>query len=151
MSWFKLLSIGQPAPQFCLNDANGNAHNLLDYRGKPVILVFYPANFTPGCTGQLCMFRDAFDALTDQGVIVLGINPGKAQSHKQFADKLNLNFPLLCDEGMTVAKAYKVTLIPGLLQNRAVYGLTAQGVICFAEFGDPAAAKVMTALTTTAG
>jgi thioredoxin-dependent peroxiredoxin len=143
---FKLLPVGAPAPDFTLPDSQGTPVSLASYRGRPVVIIFYPADFTPGCTGQLCMFRDAAEQLADEGMVVLAINPGSPQSHQKFADAHQLPFPLLSDKGMTVAKAYKASLIPGLLQNRVVYGLDAQGKVCFAQVGNPDVTKVMAAL-----
>ena len=143
---FNLLSTGSHAPDFSLPDQQGNLVNLSDFLGKPLVIIFYPADFTPGCTGQLCMFRDAAEQLADAGMAVVAINPGSTQSHHKFAESYQLPFPLLSDKGMAVAKAYKATLIPGLLQNRVVYGLDAEGKIRFAKIGNPDAQTVMTAL-----
>jgi thioredoxin-dependent peroxiredoxin len=143
---FNLLPIGSPAPLFALPNQNNNVVSLQAMQGKPVVLVFYPANFTPGCTSQLCSFRDDIADLTQAGFVVLGINPAKQASHKRFADAHQLPFDLLSDAGMAVSKQYKAVLIPGVVQNRVVYGLDAQGIIRFAQLGDPKPAAVQKAV-----
>lgn len=100
------LASGDTAPDFNLEDAEGNTWRLGDLRGKKVILFFYPADDTPGCTAEACDFRDARAELGDAGYIVLGASPQGAESHAAFASKFKLNFPLLIDEDMSVANAY---------------------------------------------
>jgi thioredoxin-dependent peroxiredoxin len=144
---FNLLPLGEAAPPFTLTEGHtGLSYALTQAVGKSLILIFYPADFTPGCTQQLCMFRDAEAVLAAQGCEVWGINPGGASSHQAFAEKHGLKFPLLSDPGMKVAKLYKAQLIPGLLQNRVVYGIDAQSVIRFAEVGNPTPEVILQAL-----
>lgn len=100
------LAPGNPAPDFNLKDAEGNIWRLGDLRGKKVILFFYPADDTPGCTAEACDFRDARAELGDAGYVVLGASPQGAESHTAFASKFELNFPLLIDDDMSVASAY---------------------------------------------
>ena len=100
------LKAGDNAPDFEAQDADGKTWRLSDLRGKKVILYFYPADDTPGCTREACDFRDAQSDFTDAGYIVLGASPQGAGSHSAFASKYRLNFPLLVDEGMGLAKAY---------------------------------------------
>ena len=100
------LAPGETAPDFNLNDAEGNTWHLGDLRGKKVILFFYPADDTPGCTAEACDFRDALAEFGDAGYVVLGASPQGAESHTAFASKFKLNFPLLIDEDMGVASAY---------------------------------------------
>ncbi len=100
------LAPGDAAPDFAMEDAEGNTWRLGDLRGKKVILFFYPADDTPGCTAEACDFRDARPELAEAGYVVLGASPQSAQSHAAFATKFQLNFPLLIDEDMSVAQAY---------------------------------------------
>jgi thioredoxin-dependent peroxiredoxin len=144
--FFKLLPLGIKAPTFSLPDAQGTLISLSDFIGQAVVLIFYPADFTPGCTGQLCMYRDASALLAEAGMRVLAINPGSAESHQKFMQTHQLPFPLLEDKGFTVAKLYKATLIPGVIQNRVVYGIDANGLIQFAQVGNPTPEKVLTSL-----
>ena len=100
------LSVGDLAPNFTLNDSNGNAVSLSDYRGKKTIVYFYPAASTPGCTKQACDFRDSIESLTGLGYQVLGISPDDVAKLEKFVAKEELNFPLLSDEDHAVAEAY---------------------------------------------
>ncbi len=102
------LAKGMEAPEFELADAQGKAWRLRDLRGDKVILYFYPADDTPGCTTQACDFRDSLDDLKSSGYQVLGVSPQGAESHRTFADKYGLNFPLLIDEDLAVARRYGV-------------------------------------------
>jgi thioredoxin-dependent peroxiredoxin len=153
---FPLLPVGSVAPDFTLPDAMGTMVTLsaLLAMQQAVILIFYPGNFTPVCTAQLCEMNqalqvqpDAYNKLSNGlGVVVLGINPAKASSHKQFSDKYHLSFPLLVDAYATVAKQYKAILIPGLVNNRVVYGIAPDGIIRFAQLGKPNANTVIETL-----
>jgi peroxiredoxin Q/BCP len=100
------LSKGDPAPDFELQDADGKTWRLPDLRGQKVILYFYPADDTPGCTAEGCDFRDSFSDLQAAGYLVLGVSPQGADSHQAFARKYSLNFPLLMDEDHSVAARY---------------------------------------------
>lgn len=100
------LQTGDPAPDFEMADGEGKVWKLSELRGRRVILYFYPADDTPGCTIQACDFRDSQAFLEEAGYIVLGVSPQDAASHQKFASKFNLNFPLLVDEDTKVAKAY---------------------------------------------
>lgn len=99
-------SAGAPAPTFALKDQTGKLHKLTDYRGKWVVLYFYPKDDTPGCTEEACKFRDDLAQLTQLGAQVIGVSVDDAASHAKFADKYNLPFPLLADPGGATAKAY---------------------------------------------
>ena len=99
-------TIGTVAPAFTLKDQNAKVQTLADYRGKWVVLYFYPKDDTPGCTEQACKFRDDLAQLTQLGAQVLGISVDDSASHAKFAAKYNLPFPLLADEGGAVAKSY---------------------------------------------
>lgn len=100
------LEKGEQAPEFEMSDGEGKVWKLSELTGKRVILYFYPADDTPGCTIQACDFRDSQDDLQEAGYVVLGVSPQGAASHQKFASKFDLNFPLLVDEDTRVAKAY---------------------------------------------
>jgi thioredoxin-dependent peroxiredoxin len=102
------VSINQPAPDFILQDENGTQRSLADYRGKPVILYFYPKDDTPGCTTEACNFRDDYSAYENSGVVILGVSPDSPKSHTKFKAKYNLPFTLLADEDHQVAELYGV-------------------------------------------
>ncbi len=101
-----VLKVGDPAPDFSLLDANGNTVKLADFKGKRVVLYFYPRDNTPGCTKEACAFRDNHAEFQDKEIVVLGVSTDDAKSHEKFATKYNLPFPLLIDTGATVATAY---------------------------------------------
>lgn len=97
---------GEPAPDFRLADQNGKVHTLADYRGKWLVLYFYPKDDTPGCTEQACKFRDDLHQLTALGAQVVGVSVDDTASHVQFAKKYSLPFPLLADTQAEVARRY---------------------------------------------
>jgi len=99
---------GIPAPDFELPDETGTLRKLSDYRGKPVILYFYPKDDTPGCTTEACNFRDDYSAYEKAGVVILGVSPDPIKSHVKFKDKYNLQFPLLADIDHKVCELYDV-------------------------------------------
>jgi len=117
------LEAGAPAPDFTLPDKDGKAHVLSDYRGQKVILYFYPAASTPGCTTQACDFRDNMASLQTAGYVVLGLSKDKLPALQKFAENENLGFPLLSDEDLTVHNAY------GAFGEKSMYGKTVMGVI----------------------
>ncbi|MBF2003649.1 MAG: thioredoxin-dependent thiol peroxidase [Synechococcales cyanobacterium M58_A2018_015] len=100
------LQPGDMAPDFCLPDAGGNAVSLSNFRGKRVVLYFYPRDNTPGCTKEACGFRDAYAEYQANDVVVLGISTDDAKSHTKFSQKFELPFPLLTDADGQVATAY---------------------------------------------
>jgi len=100
------LEPGSPAPDFSLPDKDGKVHSLSDYRGQKVILYFYPAASTPGCTTQACDFRDNMASLQSAGYVVLGVSKDKLPALQKFAEEENLGFPLLSDEDLSVHNAY---------------------------------------------
>ncbi|MBY0341712.1 MAG: peroxiredoxin [Rhodocyclaceae bacterium] len=120
---------GALAPVFVLKDQNGKVQKLEDYRGKWVVLYFYPKDDTPGCTEQACKFRDDMAELTQLGAQVLGISVDDSASHAKFAAKYNLPFPLLADEGGSVAKSYGAYMDWGLfgIARRYTYLIDPQG------------------------
>ncbi len=91
---------------FSLHDQNDSVHTLKQYRGKWIVLYFYPKDDTPGCTIEACKFRDSLDQLQKHGVVILGVSKDSVTSHKKFAQKYHLNFPILSDESKEVIKAY---------------------------------------------
>ncbi|MBF2073442.1 MAG: thioredoxin-dependent thiol peroxidase [Synechococcales cyanobacterium C42_A2020_086] len=100
------LQPGDMAPDFCLPDAGGNVVSLSNFRGKRVVLYFYPRDNTPGCTKEACGFRDAYAEYQANDVVVLGISTDDAKSHTKFSQKFELPFPLLTDADGQVATAY---------------------------------------------
>ena len=102
------IEAGLQAPEFNLMDETGVIRRLADYRGKAVVLYFYPKDDTPGCTKEACDFRDSISAYRQAGVEVLGISPDSAKSHTKFKEKFSLPFSLLADEEHHVAEAYGV-------------------------------------------
>lgn len=123
MSEQNRLSPGDPAPEFSLADANGDTVSLSDYRGKPVVVYFYPAAGTPGCTKEACDFRDSLAVLNDAGFAVLGISPDKPAKLAEFVAAEGLNFPLLSDPDKATMTAW------GAYGEKQNYGKTVQGVI----------------------
>ncbi|PIY09050.1 MAG: thioredoxin-dependent thiol peroxidase [Flexibacter sp. CG_4_10_14_3_um_filter_32_15] len=102
------LKKGDKAPEFTAHDQNGHEVKLSQLKGKKVILYFYPKDDTPGCTAQACNLRDNYTDLQKQGYEVLGVSKDGVASHKKFAEKYDLQFPLLVDEDHTINEAYGV-------------------------------------------
>jgi peroxiredoxin Q/BCP len=119
----KRLEPGDPAPDFTLPDADSNEVRLSSFRGQRVIVYFYPAAMTPGCTKEACDFRDSLPGLGQAGVAVLGISPDAPAKLARFRDKEGLNFPLLSDPARTVHEAF------GAYGEKKLYGKTTVGVI----------------------
>ncbi|MFW6254627.1 MAG: peroxiredoxin [Chitinivibrionales bacterium] len=141
-----MLSVGDAAPGFSLRSHNGKAINLEDYKGqKYVVLIFYPGDQTPGCTQQLCAIRDDYSAFQKRDAVVFGVNPGSAESHRQFAEKQNYQFPLLVDEKGKVAKEYRAY---GLFFNkRTVYVIDKEGKIIYAKRGNPPISDILAGIS----
>jgi len=99
---------GIPAPEFEMLDDTGTLRKLSDFRGRNVVLYFYPKDDTPGCTKEACNFRDDYSAYEKAGVIVLGVSPDSVESHVKFKEKFSLPFPLLADDEHRVCTAYDV-------------------------------------------
>jgi len=99
---------GIPAPEFELLDDTNTLRRLSDFKGQPVILYFYPADDTPGCTKEACNFRDDYSAYQKSGMTILGVSPDSVKSHVKFKEKYQLPFPLLADEDHQVCNAYGV-------------------------------------------
>jgi thioredoxin-dependent peroxiredoxin len=117
------LAVGDDAPAFSLPDADGNTVALSDYKGRKVIVYFYPAASTPGCTKQACDFRDSLTPLNEAGLDVIGISPDKPAKLAKFRDAEGLTFPLLSDPDREVLTAW------GAFGEKSMYGKTVQGVI----------------------
>lgn len=100
------VSANIPAPDFELSDETGTPRRLSDYRGKPVVLYFYPKDDTPGCTKEACSFRDDYSVYEEAGVAILGVSPDSPKSHAKFKEKYNLPFTLLADEEHQVCELY---------------------------------------------
>src|SRR5579859_431578 len=114
---------GDLAPDFELPDENGQKHKLSDFRGRRVVLYFYPADNTAGCTKQACAFRDAYPTIEEQNAVVIGISPDGAESHRKFKTKYNLPFVLLSDVDHKVLNRY------GIWGEKNNYGVKSIGVI----------------------
>lgn len=121
------LKVGDPAPEFELPGTGDRTYRLSDYRGRKVVLAFYPGDFTAVCTRQFCSYRDDGERLDRLGAEVLGISPQSVDSHERFAEEKRLNVPLLADEDRGVSRAYGVVLGP--LVRRAIYVLNEKGLI----------------------
>lgn len=102
------LPVGIPAPDFELPDETNTSRKLSDFRGRNVILYFYPADDTPGCTKEACNFRDDYSAYEKANVVILGVSPNDVKSHVKFKNKFGLPFPLLADVGHKVCDLYGV-------------------------------------------
>lgn len=101
-----LLNVGDKAPDFESVDQNGKKVSLNSFKGKPVVLYFYPKDDTPGCTAEACNFRDNSSEYSKHGVVVLGVSVDSSSSHRKFADKFNLNFTLVADDSKKISKEY---------------------------------------------
>lgn len=117
-----MLEIGKKAPEFSLLDHNGQMHSLSDYRGKKVILYFYPADMSPGCTNQACSFRDMYPQIQEKGAVVLGVNADSVESHKKFMKEHGLPFTLLSDPEKDVLQAYDVW------KEKSMFGKPVMGI-----------------------
>ena len=118
-----MLEVGSFAPDFTLLDKDGNEVTLSDFRGKKVVLYFYPKDNTPGCTRQACAFAGAYAGFREKDIIVIGISRDSVASHAKFAEKYNLPFTLLSDPELVAIKAY------GVWQEKKLYGKVSFGVV----------------------
>jgi len=109
---------GQPAPDFTLKDQNEHIVKFSDFKGRWVVLYFYPKDDTPGCTKEACGFRDEFKKFRDAGAVVLGVSLDDSQSHKKFIGKFQLNFPLLCDEDAKLSRLFGVYKKKTMFSNK---------------------------------
>jgi thioredoxin-dependent peroxiredoxin len=126
------IEVGQKAPAFTLKNAEGKTVKLSDFKGKPIVLYFYPKDDTPGCTKEACAFRDANDDLAEHGAVVLGVSPDDVASHAKFRDKFKLNFPLLADTDHALAEKY------GVWREKNMYGKKSMGIQRSTYLIDPA-------------
>ena len=117
------LKVGELAPDFKSKDQNGKIISLSDFKGKKLILYFYPKDNTPGCTMQSCNLRDNFTILTSSGFEVVGISPDGMESHKKFANRFKLPYSLLVDEQQKIIKDY------GVWGNKSLFGVSYQGLV----------------------
>jgi thioredoxin-dependent peroxiredoxin len=118
----KELAVGDKAPEFSLPDQSGKTISLMDFKGKQIVLYFYPKDDTPGCTKEACSFRDSEVTLKKAGAVVLGVSMDGKASHQKFINKFQLPFTLLSDEEAAVSKAY------GVYKLKNMYGRTYWGL-----------------------
>ena len=117
-----MLKVGDKAPNFAAKDDSGKTIKLSDFKGRKVVLYFYPKDDTPGCTREACNFRDGIAALKKAGATVLGVSADSVESHAKFRDKFDLNFPLLADTEKAIVNAYDVW------KEKSMYGKKYMGI-----------------------
>ena len=147
-----MLQIGTKAPSFELYDQNGTLHKLEDYKGKKVILYFYPKDNTPGCTKEACGYNENLSSFNDKNAVILGISKDSVSSHKKFESNFGLEFTLLSDENLDAIKKYDVwkekknygKTYMGVL--RTTYLINEEGIIVFANDKVKAASDALTML-----
>ena len=118
-----MLEVGMKAPEFTLNDKDGNSVSLSDFAGRKIVLYFYPKDNTPGCTRQACAFAAAYEGFQSKDVVVIGVSKDSAASHLKFAQKYDLPFILLSDPELQAIQAY------GVWQEKKLYGKVSMGVV----------------------
>jgi peroxiredoxin Q/BCP len=116
------MKVGQKAPEFTVQDDSGKTVRLSDFKGKKVVLYFYPKDDTPGCTKEACNFRDTLGVLRKQGAVVLGVSADSVESHRKFRAKFDLNFPLLADTDRKIIEDYDVW------KEKSMYGRKYMGI-----------------------
>ena len=116
------MKVGQKAPEFTVVDDSGKAVKLSDFKGKKVVLYFYPKDDTPGCTKEACSFRDGISEIRKKGAVVLGVSADSAESHQKFKKKFDLNFPLLADTEKKIIEDYDVW------KEKSLYGRKYMGI-----------------------
>ncbi len=114
--------VGQKAPDFTLTNDAGQKVKLSDFKGKKIVLYFYPKDDTPGCTAEACAFRDGIEEIKSRGAVVLGVSIDSVESHKKFKNKFDLNFPLLADTDKKIVEAY------GTWKEKSMYGKKYMGI-----------------------
>lgn len=117
------LNIGEKAPDFVSKDQNGNSISLTQFKGKKIVLYFYPKDNTPGCTDQACNLRDNYESLLANGYVVLGVSIDDEKSHTKFINKFNLPFPLIADTEKEIVNLY------GVWAEKSMYGKTYMGIV----------------------
>ncbi len=130
----KTIGVGDKAPEFTLLGTGGKNYSLTDYRGRPVVLTFYPGDNTAVCTKQLCSYNDQIDDFAGVGAQVLGISAQGVESHDKFSGKHGLNFPLLADIDKAVSHQYGIVGPLGLLR-RSVFVVDGSGIVRYAHRG----------------
>lgn len=118
-----MLQIGEKAPDFTLKDKDGNEITLSEFRGKKVVVYFYPKDNTPGCTRQACAFRDSYEGFRKEGIVVIGISKDSVASHQKFAENFELPFLLLADPDRVAIEGF------GVWQEKKQYGKISFGVV----------------------
>ena len=118
-----MLKAGDPAPDFEAVLDSGDKVSLNQFKGKNVVLYFYPKDNTPGCTREACDFRDNISSLEEKNTVILGVSPDSVKSHQKFKDKFELPFPLISDEAKDVAQAF------GVWREKKMYGKTRMGIV----------------------
>lgn len=118
-----MIEQGEKAPDFSAKDQQGNTVSLSDFKGKKIVLYFYPKDNTPGCTKEACNLRDNYEELISQGFVVLGVSPDSEESHQKFAEKFTLPFPLLADPELKIIKAF------GAWGEKNMYGKKYEGLL----------------------
>jgi len=140
--WFQPpLAVGTPAPDFSVPDQDGSRVTLSAFRGKNVVLVFYPADDTSVCTRQLCEFRDRWTDVKAKNAVVFGVNPARSRAHQKFREKFDFPFPLLIDKDQKIAKAYQAD--GWMVPRRTVYLIGPDGTIRYARRGKPSPEDVL--------
>lgn len=122
-----VLNIGESAPDFALTSNHGEVVTLQQFRGTPTLVFFYPADFSPVCTAEVCAFRDDYESFLERGVQVIGISPDSPERHKDFADRYNIPFLLLSDEDMEAANAFGARGLLGI--RRAYFLIDQEGIL----------------------
>jgi len=131
-----MIEVGQAAPEFTLpgvQDGEKRDYTLSEYRGRKVILAFYPGDATPGCTRQMCSYRDNLSALDPTGAVLLGISPQDVESHERWAAKKGFHFPLLADVDKKVIELYGVKGSGFIAVRRSVFVVDGEGIVRFAD------------------
>jgi peroxiredoxin Q/BCP len=136
--------IGKPAPGFALSAGDGKTYRLEDCAGKPVVLVFYPMDNTPGCNKQLSALRDDQDKFDRAGAVLFGVNPAGVDDHRKFCDGFGFRFPLLSDPEMKVARAYGAA--GSSMNRRTVVVIGSDGLVKFHRHGMPTDDEILEAL-----
>ena len=124
-----MLKAGDRAPDVTLEDNDGTPISIASFRGRPLVLYFYPKDDTPGCTAEACAFRDAYEAFTDAGAVVVGVSADDGASHERFVAKHRLPFRLLSDRNRAAQIAFGVPKTLGILPGRATFVIDAAGII----------------------